>query len=126
METDVRAQSLPPSEWNEEPSRGRICQSPPLKGRDEVLDELRNIVVDPSPLFIQGPRGVETSAHARENVSDLKVHLNGRNPTVIRLDVSALNCPGGNPSYGVTAALLQHIQPRFEPPEGVGAQGFEP
>ena len=106
METEVRTQSLPPIEWNEGPSRGRIPRSCPLKGRDEVLDELRRIAVDSTPLLIQGPRGVGTSALAREHMSELRAHLNGRNPTLIRVDVSAQNCPNDEPSYGVAAALL--------------------
>ena len=111
METDTSAQSLPPTEWDEEPSRGRTRQYSPLRGRDEILDELRRIAVDPCPLFIQGARGVGTSALAQDYVSELRAQLNGRNPVVIRVDVSAQNCPGGNPSCGVAAALLQHFQP---------------
>ena len=111
METDTSAQSLPPTEWDEEPSRGRIPRSCPLNGRDEVLDELRQTALDPAPLYIQGPRGVGTSALAQEYVSELRAQLNGRNPVVIRVDVSAQNCPSGDPSYGVAAALLQHFQP---------------
>ncbi len=110
METEARAQSLPPIEWNDEPSRGWISQSSPLKGRDEVLDELRGIVVERTPIFIQGPRGVGTSALTREHVSELRAQLRNRNPEVIRVDVSAQNRPGGDPSYGVAAALLQHFQ----------------
>ena len=67
--------------------------------------------MDPNPLFIQGPRGVGTSALAQEYVSELRAQLNGRDPVIIRVDVSAQNCPGGDPSYGVAAALLQHFQP---------------
>ena len=112
LKTDSRAQSLPPTEWDEEPSRGRTCMSSQLRGRDEVLKELRHkIAADPRPLFIQGPRGVGTSALAQEYVSELRAHLNGRNPAIIRVDVSTQNCPGGDPSYGVTTALLQHFQP---------------
>ena len=111
METEARAQSLPPTGWNEEPSRGRSYRSCPLKGRDEVLGELRGIVLNPSPIFIRGPRGAGTSALAREYVSELRARLDGRNPVVIRVDVSAQNCPGGDPSYGVATSLLRHFQP---------------
>ena len=111
METEAGAQSLSPTEWNEEPSRGRTYRSCPLKGRDEVLGELRGIVLNPSPIFIRGPRGAGTSALAREYVSELRARLDGRNPVVIRVDVSAQNCPGGDPSYGVATSLLRHFQP---------------
>ena len=111
MERDAGAQCLPPTEWSEEPSRGRVSRSSPLRGRDEVLDELRRIVLNPEPLFIHGPRGVGTSALARECVSEVRAQLKGRNPVLIHVDVSAQNCPGGDPSYGVAAALLQHFQP---------------
>ena len=111
METEARALSLPTTEWNEEPNWGRICRSSALKGRDEILDKLRKIAGDRSPLLIQGSRGVGTSALAQEYVSEVRGQLNGRNPVVIRADVSAQNCPGGDPSYRVAAALLQHFQP---------------
>ena len=99
------------TEWNEEPNRGRAFRPSLLKGQHEVLNELRRISLSPEPLFIRGPRGVGTSVLAREYVSELRTHLNGRNPVVIRVDVSTRNCPGGDPSYGVAAALLQHFQP---------------
>ncbi len=111
METDPRTQSLPPTEWNEERSRGRVSRSSPLKGRDKVLDELLMVSSYLTPLFIQGPRGAGTSALAQEYVSELRSQLNGRNPVLIHVDVSTQNCPGGDPSYGVAAALLQHFQP---------------
>ena len=111
METEARAQSLPPTEWNEEPSRGRIRQSSPLMGRDEVLFELRQTALDPTPIYMQGPRGVGTSALARAYVSELRAQLNGRDPVVVRVDISTQNYPGGDPSYGVAAALLRHFQP---------------
>ncbi len=111
METDTRAQSLPPTEWNEEPSRGRAYRCSTLRGRDGVLEELRQTASDPSPILIQGPRGVGTSALARQYVSELRAQLNGRNPVVIHVDLSTKNCAGGDPSYGVAAALLQHFQP---------------
>ena len=82
-----------------------------VKGRDQILDELRRIASNPSPLIILGPLGVGTSALAQGYVSELRAQLNGRNPAVIRVDVSAQNCPGGDPTYGVAAALLQHSQP---------------
>ena len=111
METEARAQSLPPTGWNEEPSRGRVFRSSPLKGRHEVIEDLRRIALDPGPLFIQGPRGVGTSVLTRGYVSELRAQLNGRNPVVIRVEVSAQNCPGGDPSFGVAAALLRYFQP---------------
>jgi hypothetical protein len=111
LETEARAQSLPPSEWIEEPSRRSTGKSPPLKGRDEILDELREHYLEVNPLFIQGLRGVGTSAIAQEHVSELRAQLNGRNPVVIRVDVSDRNCPSSDPSYGVAATLLQHFQP---------------
>ena len=111
METDARAQSLPPTGWNEEPSRGRTYRFSTLKGRHEVLNELRRISLNPEPLFIRGPRGVGTSALALEYVTELRAQLNDRHPVVIHVDVSAQNCPGGDPTYGVAAALLRHFQP---------------
>lgn len=111
METDAGAQSLPPTEWNDEPSRERAYRCSTLRGRDGVLEELRQTASDPSPILIQGPRGVGTSAIAREYVSDMRAQLNDRNPVVIRVDVSAQNSPSGDPSYRVAAALLRHFQP---------------
>ncbi len=111
METEARAQSIPPTGWNEEPSRGRFNWPSSLIGRGQTLTELRRIARDPEPLFILGPRGVGTSALALEYVNELRAQLNGQNPVFIRVDVSAQNCPAGDPSYGVAAALLQHFQP---------------
>ena len=62
----------PLTEWGVETSRRGMRQSTPLKGWNKVLGAFRKVIADPGPLFIQGPRGVGTSALARGCVSEKK------------------------------------------------------
>jgi hypothetical protein len=111
LETEARTQSIAPTEWNNEPNGGRASHPSFLKGREEVLDELRSFVLDtPSiALTIQGPRGAGTSALAREAVGMARGHFT--NSVAIHVDVSQQKAPSGDPSHGVAVALLQHFQP---------------
>lgn len=86
-----------------------------VKGRDDILDELSEFFSSaekiPSLVAFGGPRGVGTSALAKKYICQLRAQLGDMDPVVIRVDVSAQNCPGGNPASGVAAALLQHFLP---------------
>ena len=87
-----------------------------LVGREDILEDLQELVpshgqwIGCEPVFLCGPRGAGTSALAGEFVSMLRSRLNGQNPVVIHVDVSAARCTHGDPSHGVAAALLRHFQ----------------
>lgn len=65
----------------------------------------------PTAVFLEGPRGVGTSALAGELVGQLRGHLSRLNPVIIRVDVSAQNAPKGDPTHGVAVTLMQHFAP---------------
>ena len=110
--------------WSDVRSTGRTGTRSPLKGRDEILEELGELARStgeiPRLVVLGGPRGAGTSALARELVDQVKRTWRGsvrEDPVVVHVDVSSLNHSKGDPSRGVATAILQ----RFN--ESVQVQG---
>lgn len=85
-----------------------------IKGRDEILEELRELVGDgesPRLVILEGSRGVGISTLAQEYVNQLRSWMNGRNPVTIHVDVASKSRTSGNPVHGVAVALLQRFSP---------------
>ena len=110
--------------WSDVRSTGRTGTRSPLKGRDEILEELGELARStgeiPRLVVLGGPRGAGTSALAGELVDEVKRTWRGsvrEDPVVVHVDVSSLHHSKGDPSRGVATAILQ----RFNP--GVQVQG---
>ena len=104
--------------WSDVRSTGRTGTRSPLKGRDEILEELGELARStgeiPRLVVLGGPRGAGTSALAGELVDEVKRTWRGsvrEDPVVVHVDVSSLNHSKGDPSRGVATAILQRFNP---------------
>ena len=112
-------------------SRGQPSRSV-IKGRDGVLEELRELASSvgeiPRLVVLEGPRGAGTSTLAGELVGQVKrtwQRGSREDPVVVQVDVSSLNHTKGDPSRGVATAILRKFNVDFSPagyPTGQVAQ----
>ena len=93
-----------------------------IKGRDEVLEELRELASSvreiPKLVILEGPRGAGTSTLAGELVAQVKrTWRQGArdDPVLVHVDVSSLNHTKGDPSRGVATAILRKFNVDFLP-----------
>ena len=103
-----------------------------IKGRDEVLEELRELTSSagevPRLVILEGPRGAGTSTLAGELVAQVKrTWRQGArdDPVLVHVDVSSLNHTKGDASRGVATAILRKFNVDFSPtgyPTGQVAQ----
>ena len=93
-----------------------------IKGRNEVLEELRELASSagevPRLVVFEGPRGAGTSTLAGMLVDQVKrtwQRSAREDPVVVHLDVSSLNHTKGDPSRGVSTAILRKFNVDFSP-----------
>ena len=118
--------------WSDVRSSTERTSRPVIKGRDGILEELRELASSvgeiPRLVVLDGPRGSGTSTLAGELVAQVKrTWRQGArdDPVLVHVDVSSLNHTKGDPSRGVATAILRKFNVDFSPagyPTGQVAQ----
>ena len=108
--------------WSDVRSSGGQPSRSIIKGRDGILEELRELASSvgeiPKLVILEGPRGAGTSTLAGMLVDQVKrtwQRSSREDPVVVHVDVSSLNHTKGDPSRGVATAILRKFNVDFSP-----------